>query len=579
MEFLDYIKSAAQYSAAKRESFSSVEKITLVTNFTDDILQKLLTGICLQNDFYPEIYKTPYKQYHFELKNDRGGLYIQDPNITFIFFDANPFKRSEFQTTQGHFKEVFIDLERYIRATKGTVVINTFILSYQSAYGNLFQHGPWFKLVQEYNAKLEGLAKQFPNTIIFDTNRLVHLLGEKNIFDARGSHAFDIPFTHEFMATLAEEWFAIIRAGHGGSKKCIVLDLDNTLWGGVVGELGAHGIALGPDYPGNAFVGFQNALLDFYHRGIILAIASKNNLEDVLEAFRDNPFMVLKEENFSAIKANWNEKVDSIREIASELNIGTDSMVFLDDDPLSRERIKLALPEVSVPDFSLRPEEYTQALYSLKLFHQLSLTDEDRQKGKMYADEHQRKKIRENTGNIDDYIKELNIVMHVSVNDASLIPRLAQLTTKTNQFNLTTRRYTEHNISQLIDRGAFVFSANVSDRFGDYGIVIEAIVTPETGGAFLDTFLMSCRVMGRGVEYTFIDHVIRELHKRGFTKLAAEFIPTAKNKPSEHFLDEHGFSKQHKKDGDGEAMYYTMDVPTYLKAPCSKANKTITITT
>jgi len=594
MEFLDYIKSAAQYPAAKHGDFSSVEKIALVTNFTDDILQKLLIGICLQNDIYPDIYKTPYKQYNFELKNKQGELYASKPDITFVFFDTNPFKRSEFQTAQGHFEEVLADIEKYARTTEGMVVINTFILSHRGAYGNLVQHDPRLKLIRDYNAELEALAERIPNVIIFDTNRLTHLLGEKNIFDARGTHAFDIPFTHEFMAELAEEWFAIICARHGGAKKCIVLDLDNTLWGGVVGELGARGIALGPDYPGNAFVSFQHALLDFYHRGIILTIASKNNLEDVLEAFRDNSSMVLKEENFSAIKANWNEKADSIREIARELNIGTDSMVFLDDDPVSRERVKRALPEVSVPDFSLQPEEYTSTLYSLKLFHQLSLTDEDRGKGKMYADEQQRKKVLENTGSIDDYIKELNIVMHVSVNNPALIPRVAQLTTKTNQFNLTTRRYSEHDLYQLIDnRDALIFSANVSDRFGDYGTVIEAIIIPGADGipgstkiktVTLNTFLMSCRVMGRGVEYAFMDYVIRELHMRGFTKLDAEFIPTAKNKPAESFLGEHGFTEQNKgnnktDDKDSATKQYALDIPAYLKAPCSKANKTITITT
>ncbi len=310
-------------------------------------------------------------------------------------------------------------------------------------------------------------------------------------------------------------------------------------------KLGPTGIALGPDYPGNAFVAFQRALLDFYERGIILAINSKNNLEDVLEVFKKNSAMVLKEEHFSAIRANWNDKVDNLIDIAKELNIGLESMVFFDDDILNRNIVRGRLPEVTVPEFSLPPEDYVKTLYALDVFNQFSLTEEDTKKGKMYAEERQRKQVMKGAKGLDDYIKELNIVMRVEVNDSVLVPRLAQLTQKTNQFNLTTKRYAEHDIKKIMEDGGFVFSANVSDKFGDYGTVVEAIVTKDAGsahGATLDTLLMSCRTMGRGVECAFIDHVIRELGRRGFRDLYGEFIPTAKNKPAETFLGDHGFA-------------------------------------
>ena len=281
--------------------------------------------------------------------------------------------------------------------------------------GIFSRHSPFFTLVEEYNKRLEELAAELPNLIVFDTNRLVHLLGEKQTFDARGTHAFDIPFTSEFMAMLAEEWTAYVRALMGKTKKCIVLDLDNTLWGGVVGELGPTGIALGPDYPGSAFVAFQHALLDFYERGIILAINSKNNLEDVLEVFKKNSAMVLKEEHFSAIRANWNDKADNLIDIAKELNIGLESMVFFDDDILNRNIVRGRLPEVTVPEFSLPPEDYVKTLYALDVFNQFSLTEEDTKKGKMYAEERQRKQVMKGAKGLDDYIKELNIVMRVEV--------------------------------------------------------------------------------------------------------------------------------------------------------------------
>ena len=569
---LEYLRLASTYSGLRAGDFPTSAKINLITNFTDDILKKILLGTALHDNIYPEIYAAPYRQYHFQLKNPTSELYAENPNVTFIFFDINPFKNSDLRSSRDYFKELLGDIKRYAETVKTTVVWNSFILSYQTAYGNLFRHSPFFKLVEDYNKRLYELAAELPNLIIFDTNRLVHVLGESRTFDARGTHAFDIPFTNEFMTLLSEEWTAYVRALMGKTKKCIVLDLDNTLWGGVVGELGPQGIALGADYPGNAFAAFQRALLEFYDRGIILAINSKNNPEDVLEVFKKNPHMVLKEEHFSAIRTNWTDKVENLIDISRELNIGLESMVFLDDDPLNRNMVRERLPEVTVPEFSIPPEDYVKTLYSLDVFNQFSLTEEDAKKGKRYAEERQRKQVMKNTKSLDEYIEELNIIMRMSVNDSSIIPRLAQLTQKTNQFNLTTKRYTEHDIKKFIDGGDFIFAANISDKFGDYGTVIEAIVArgaKSDRDAVLDTLLMSCRVMARGAECAFMDHVIRELGRLGISQLRGEFIPTAKNKPAENFLADHGFIKQ--------KGSYLLDIDAYLKTPCSKLNKTITI--
>ena len=573
MESLAYLKKAAGYDKVSPDDFSARMKVTILTDFTDDVLKNLFVGAMLSQDIYPVVYKVPYRQYYFELKNSASELYANNPNLTLIFFGTNPFKDSELRVSRDHFERILEDIERYAKATRGIIVMNSFVVSYRGAYGNMAGKGAFFNLIQEYNKRLEELSGRVPNLVILDTNRLVHKLGEKNVFDLRGLYAFDMPFTHEFMTALAEEWTAYARALLGKTKKCIVLDLDNTLWGGIVGELGPLGIALGPDYPGNAFINFQRALLDFYNRGIILAIASKNNPEDADEVFEKNPNMVLKEENFSAVRINWDDKVENIQDIAKELNIGVDSMVFLDDDPLNRALVRERLPGISVPEFSIPPEEYSEKLYDLDLFHQLSLTEEDTRRGRMYAEERQRKKVMASAKSMDEYIKELGIVMSISVNEPAIIPRLAQLTQKTNQFNLTTKRYAEHDIKKFTDGGDFVFAATVADKFGDYGTVIEAIVTKDAKSAHsatLDTFLMSCRVMGRGVECAFMDRVIRNLHARGITTLRASFVPTAKNKPAESFLADHGFSKS------GPAGY-ALDILEYLRKPCPKLSKAITI--
>jgi FkbH-like protein len=580
MNSLDYLKRASRFAELAPADFGRTVKINLITNFTDDILKNVFAGVNLCNAVYPVIHKTPYRQYHLELKNDASALFTTEPDLTFIFFDINPFEESAFKSSQDHFDEILADLEGYCKKITGTVVFNHFVVSYQGAYGNLFRQSPFFNLVHDYNRKIDELADRTPNLMAFDTNRIVHLLGEANVFDLRGLYAFDIPFTQEFMTVLAEEWFTFVRALYGGVKKCIVLDLDNTLWGGVVGELGPHGIALGPDYPGNAFMNFQRALLDFYNRGIVLAINSKNNLEDVREVFEKNPNMVLKENHFAAIRANWEEKAQNIESIAQELNIGTESMVFFDDDRFQREMMRDQHPEVGVPDFSIPPEDYAWTLYALDVFNQPSLTEEDLQKGKMYAEERQRKEILKTTKDMREYIAELGIGIRVTLNDERLIPRISQLTQKTNQFNVTTKRYSEGDIRKLIEGGARVFSGNVSDKFGDYGTVILAIALPDSpakGDVTIDTFLMSCRVMGRGVECRFLDYLVDKFCEEGFIKLHGSFVPTAKNKSAENFFTEHGF-KESKTKEVGVGTSYILSFAEYAERPCVKVNKAITIT-
>lgn len=549
MDFLTCIQSYAKIRDAGKKGLPQFS-INLITNFTDDVLEKVLGGMCLEERIYPVITRAPYKQYHFVFKDKTAKIYATKPNVSFIFFDINPYLHGEFSDSQQHIEETLADLSTYCDTIGTLVVMNLSPLPYNSPYGHFFEDDPFFMLVQGWNDRISALSKEIKNLYIFDTNKVVYQMGEEQIRDMRGSYAFDIPFTNDFFVALCREWVACIKALMGRARKCIVLDLDNTLWGGVVGEAGPLGIALGPDYPGIAFQNFQRMLLKLWERGVILAIASKNNLSDVQEAFQKNPHFILKEEHFAAIQANWEDKSENILAIAKELNIGTDSMVFIDDSPLERERMRQERPEVLTPEFSLAPEEYVNALLSLKVFHQMSLTEEDMGKGKMYAEERQRTDVLKNTKSKKDYIAELGITMKVFEGEENDVARVSQLTQKTNQCNLTTHRYSDADILRLMKDGWQVYSAEVSDRFGDYGIVIVALVAPEKNGARLDTFLMSCRVMGRDVEFTFLDYIKKKLSVAGFKKLSASFIPTAKNIPSKNLLVDAGFSETQTTKGD-----------------------------
>jgi len=321
-------------------------------------------------------------------------------------------------------------------------------------------------------------------------------------------------------------------------KKCIVLDLDNTLWGGVVGEDGKEGILLSMDEKGEAFIAFQQALRDLYDRGIILSINSKNNPDDALDVIRTHPNMLLKEHHFAATRINWNDKVQNMRELADELNIGLDSMVFLDDSALQREAVKSALPEVAVPDMPEDPKLYTQMLLSLPYFHSNTLTDEDKMRGNFYVTERLRTKAESRFENREAFLENLGLQVRVVRNDMKAVSRIAQLTEKTNQFNTHKIPKTEEEIRVFMENpDTDVFYAQASDRFGDHGIIAVALVEKSGTTWNIPTLLMSCRVFERGIENAFVYAIAKAATKEGATSISFDFVPTEKNDPAKTFLD------------------------------------------
>ncbi|MHC4455244.1 MAG: HAD-IIIC family phosphatase, partial [Planctomycetota bacterium] len=342
------------------------------------------------------------------------------------------------------------------------------------------------------------------------------------------------------------------------TRKCIVLDLDNTLWGGVIGEDGLEGIRLGPTSEGRPFQEFQRYLLSLFNRGVILAINSKNNLNDVVNVFNEHPYMILKEEHFSAMQINWDDKISNMKSIVEELNIGMESLVFIDDDKLNREMIKDALPEVLVVDLPEDTSLYLKTLMEINDFNTLQITEEDKKKGEMYAAQKGRHEIKKTVTDITEYLKKLETVVTIEKANYFTIPRIAQLTQKTNQFNMTTRRYMEEDIKQFTTGSNFlVVSAKVEDKFGDNGITGVVIVEKNKGKWRIDTFLLSCRVLGRKVEETLLAYIIEQAKKEKIEVLIGEFIQTKKNTPAEGFYKINGFSFI-QKDNEKEIWEYDL---------------------
>jgi len=397
-----------------------------------------------------------------------------------------------------------------------------------------------------YNRSLFELSEDYSNVKVIDLSEVLNRFREDEILDFRHYYLSQIVIS----PSVSEAFSLWIRKKTdimlGKRKKCIVVDLDNTLWGGILGEDLIEGINLNEEYPGICYLDFQNLLLKATEYGIILAICSKNNRSDVEELWKKHPFMKLKEDNFSASRINWDDKATNIRGIAEDLNIGLDSLVFIDDNPVERDLVKSILPEVSTPEFPRKPyllRKFFIEMYN-EYFQSYKLSDEDRKKVEQYRQMAQRNKERGRYVDIGEYIKDLDIEIEIHrANDFNL-PRISQMTQKTNQFNLTTIRYTEEDLREKIRNGSFIACAGVSDRFGDNGNTIGIIVDFEDDHdtAIIDSYFLSCRILGRKIEFAFIKKVINLLHEEfGTETILARYIPTRKNGQTRDFFEKLNF--------------------------------------
>lgn len=391
------------------------------------------------------------------------------------------------------------------------------------------------------------LRDRVRSSLFLDLDAAVAALGRRHFFDHRLWYAARFPFSAAGAREVARRIVTIGALTKWPKAKVIAVDADNTLWGGVIGEDGISGIALGPDYPGNAYVAFQRRLLEIQQRGFVLALCSKNNEADVLDVLRKHPHQVLKEQHFAARRINWESKPQNLIALAEELNVGLESFVFVDDSDHECAAVRHELPQVEVVQVPSRPVDLVTCLDRVARLEILSVTAEDLRKTEMYAVEHQRRElereVKERGGSVDQYLRSLQMKMRISFDERQHVARLAQLTQKTNQFNLTTRRYSEQQVQQFIDSAEWtVADFTLQDVFGHSGIVGLAIL--RHGGereAVIDSFLMSCRVIGRRAEEAFLETLLRILAERGVTNVVAEYLPTAKNVLIKDFLPQHGF--------------------------------------
>ncbi len=384
---------------------------------------------------------------------------------------------------------------------------------------------------------------------VFDLAGVVESVGTDASYDPRMQLVARCPFSSALLRRMGHDLARAIAPLFIAPAKVVVLDLDNTLWGGVIGEEGVAGIALGDHDVGAAFVAFQEALLALRSQGVLLAVASKNNEADAFEVFDKHPAMRITRKDLSAHRINWNDKAASLREIAEELSLGLDSFVFVDDNPVECEAIRRLLPAVRVLQLPEDPAQYVAALRGVQALDRMTITAEDRARPERQRMQQLRKIALATSDRIvlADHLRSLELKVDVRRMLKSDVARVAQLTQKTNQFNLTTIRRSEAEIAALAaDPSVDIFVAEIADRFGEYGLTAVMIVRAfEPTACEIDTLLLSCRVLGRKVETGFLAAIAAELvKKRGATRLVGKFVPTAKNDPARGYLEAHGFQPQ-----------------------------------
>jgi FkbH-like protein len=408
---------------------------------------------------------------------------------------------------------------------------------------------------------LELQSRHSSRLIVSDFHELYRRSGEVDALDKRFWRASQAPFRKSFLDLYARDIAYHIRVLKGRSRKCLVLDCDNTLWGGVIGEEGLDGIQLhDSDKPGVYFRAFQEAAVALHDQGVMLAVCSKNNEDDVWEVLDNHPYCALKKSHLVAWRINWENKAANLVSLADELNIGLDSFVFVDDSPHERALVGAALPDVLVLGVPDELENLSNMLDSDRLFDTSSGSDEDRQRTQMYRQESERKREQNGYDDLTDYLSTLETVLRIFPVDSANKARVAQLTQKTNQFNLTTRRYSEADIEGFLENeDVAIFAMSVEDRYGSMGITGVLIGRRDGSSALIDSLLLSCRVLGRQLEFAFVDQCLRLLAKRwGKLTWHADFFPTRKNAQVADFWDRAGFVLE--SDLDGSRHYLLPDV-------------------
>jgi FkbH-like protein len=546
-------------------------KLGIVASHTMDYLAAALPGTGLRHGLFIDPVLAGYGQAAQELLDPKSNFATQNLNFVLLAFDFRALgfsrvflKKEEAVNAVSAAINYVSSIAAGVRDTiKATCILQTVVPPCDPVFGGLDGRisGSPRAMVESFNVRLlQEMVRD--NDLVVDTAFLAGKVGLDSWNDARGWHKAKLPASLDATPLYADYICRQLGAARGRARKCLVLDLDNTLWGGVIGDDGLDGIILGQNTAvGEAHVALQRFLLDLRRRGVILAVCSKNENATARTPFREHPEMVLKEDHIAVFTANWSDKANNLREIAATLNIGTDSLVFLDDNPVERGQVREVLPEVAVPELTNDPADYIGLLANAGYFEAIGLSEEDLSRADFYQANGERVSLQK-VGNLEEYLHSLQMVATVSRFNALGRARIAQLINKSNQFNLTTRRYSESELEAFEDDpDKFCLQVRLADRFGDNGMISVVIFDRDSPEWNCDTWLMSCRVLGRRVEEMVLSIVVDAARGAGAKILKGTYIPTKKNGMVADQFARLGFTKaSHLPDG---TTTWTLPLETY----------------
>lgn len=499
-----------------------------------------------------DVYLAPYGQYVQELLQPTAGVYAFQPQVTVLAVDAEALwemrwagaeARGAADVAAALVNPLLAGAAAFAERGSGILVANDFAALRASADGvNGFRDPAAFAATiaaanQALHAGLAGRGTAF----LFPFGDAVAEVGRARAVNWRTHYRGHVTWSDALMAELAGRYVGYALAATGRGTKCIVLDLDNTLWGGVLGEDGPDGIAIGPAWPGREYLDFQRQLLECRRQGILLALCSKNNLSDVLPVLREHPGMLIRESHLAAWRVSWDDKAANLRALALELNLSPSHLLFLDDSPHERAWVRSQLPDLLVPDLPDDPARWAEWIATLPSLTVLQRTAEDARRTEQYREQRTREEYRQSADSMEAFLRGLALRVAIEPVRDGTFPRVAQLLAKTNQFNLTTRRHDEITLRRRVAEGWRVYTMHVADAFGDFGLTGVAIAVPDGEAWHVDSFLMSCRVIGKSVETALLARVASDARAAGAGTLTAEFIDSGRNEPARNFLGQHGF--------------------------------------
>jgi FkbH-like protein len=528
-------------------------KVGLLGDGTLSLLSPAITGSALRHGLLLEVVEGHYNSAVQETMDRSSHLHTAGLDMAVIASDtrilgldlaaASPDAAAEKVEAALHTIRMIVDGLR--PSVASAIFVQTVTPPAEPLFGSFdrVEPGSSFAMIEALNRRLAGWAAE-GSIVLLDVARLAGNVGLEHWDDPRHWHASKLSFAPQMVPVYADLVARTIASVRGKARKCLVLDLDNTLWGGVIGDDGIGGIKLGNgSADGEAFLAIQRMALELRARGIVLAVCSKNEDDAARLPFREHPDMLLREDHIAVFQANWVDKASNLRAIAEALNIGVDALVFLDDNPAERMQVRGELPFVAVPELPADPAYYPRMLAAAGYFEAVAFSKEDRERAGYYQANAERAAAMSQSGDLGDYLASLDMVCTIGRVDAVTRPRVSQLINKSNQFNLTTRRYSEAEVAAVeADPSKHILQVRLVDRFGDNGIIAVIIADKGAERWELDTWLMSCRVLGRRVQEACLAHLVAQATAHGAQEIIGRYVPSAKNRMVADHYQKLGFS-------------------------------------